>query len=244
LTSNFVCRDEVPIIEAIGAHGRQSQTRFFAGQRESAHEETPMGYLVTIPPHCEVRAHLHGQDQFQVFYPSAGSFYKSTPIDHLILHYVDAYTVYGPFHSADERLEYFTLRARQNELTAYMPEGRDQAAHRKTLQVMVSLPVEWTPSAPRSVSISELITPEADGLAAFTVEAGPHAEITLPDSPGDSPRYVLILDGSVVGTKESGQALRFEPHRTPADNVTAGPEGVRLLALHYPNPPTALREYN
>jgi hypothetical protein len=244
VTSNFVCRSEVPVIESIGPNGRQFLNRFFAGQRDYTHDEAPMGYLVTMPSHCEGRAHLHAQDQFQVFYPSAGSFYKGTPIDCVIMHYVDAYTVYGPFHSADEPLEFFTLRARHNDLTAYMPEGRDQAAHRKTRHFMVSLSAQWTPSAPWSINISELIAPEADGLAAFVVEAGPDAEITLPDSPGDSPRYVLVLNGSVVGAKDSGQALRYEPRRTREDMVTAGTGGVRLITFHYPDPPTPLRDYN
>jgi hypothetical protein len=244
VTSTFVCRAEVPVTERTGPDGTQLRNRFFTGQRSYVADDSPMGYLVTFPPHYQGQAHLHAQDQFQVFYPSAGAIYKKTPIDSVLLHYVDAFTVYGPFFSGEQLLEFFTLRARYNDLTAYMPEGRDQVAHRKTRQFMVPLPASWDAPKVGSVSVSELIASEADGLAAFLVEAGPNTAITLPDSPGDSPRYTLVLDGSVVGASQPGQALRYEARRTQGDKITAGPDGIRLVTMHYPDPPTPLRVAN
>lgn len=239
MTSTFVCRAEVPVTERTAPDGTRLRNRFFTGQRSRVAGDSPMGYLVTFPPHYEGRAHLHAQDQFQVFYPSAGAIYKKTPIDSFLLHYTDAFTVYGPFFSGEQPLEFFTLRARHNDLTAYLPEGRDQVAHRKTRQFMVSLPVSWHAPEAGSASVGELIAAEADGLAAFLVEAGPDTAITLPDSPGDSPRYALVLNGS-VGASQPGQALRYEAKRTKGDKITAGPGGIRIVTMHYPDPPTPL----
>jgi hypothetical protein len=241
VTSTFVCRAEVPVTERSFPDGTRLCNRFFAGQRSYVADDSPMGYLVTFPPHYHGRAHLHAQDQFQVFYPSVGAMYKKTPIDSFLLHYVDAFTVYGPFFSGEQSLEYFTLRARYNDLTAYMPEGRDQAVHRKTRQFTVSLPTSWNAPEVGAVSVGELIASEGDGLAAFLVEAGPNTTITLPDSPGDSPRYTLVLDGTVEGASQPGQALRYEAKRTKGDRIAAGPDGTRIVTMHYPDPPTPLR---
>ena len=239
MTSTFVCRAEVPVTERSGPDGTRLRNRFFAGQRSYVADESPMGYLVTFPPNYE--GQLHAQDQFQVFYPSVGAIYKKTPIDSFLLHYVDAFTVYGPFFSGEQTLEFLTLRARYNDITAYMPEGRDQVAHRKTRQFMVSLATSWNVPEEGAAIVSELIASEADGLAAFLVEAGPNSPITLPDSPGNSPRYTLVLDGSVDGASQPGQALRYEEKRIKGESVTAGPDGIRMLTMHYPDPPTPLR---
>lgn len=238
----FVRRSDVPAVEMNAPDGTRLLNRFFVGQREHTTPDAPMGYLVTFPPHFGNRAHLHAQDQFQVFYPSRGALYKGKPIDSLILHYVDAFTVYGPFASGEEPLEFLTLRARHNELTAYMPEGRDRAAHRKTRHFTLSLPAEWESPAAGSVAVAELIAPEPDGLAAFLVEAGADAVVNLPESPGDSPRYTLVLDGSVAGVGGTGQMLRFEARRTGDATLVAGPQGVRMVTMHYPDPPTPMRE--
>src|SRR4051794_15043347 len=87
----------------------------------------PQAFLVAMPPNNTGRAHFHASDQFQVFFPAEpGSVFQRTPMEKVFVHYADAYTVYGPFSSGQGGLEFFTLRAHGSDVTAYMPESREQ----------------------------------------------------------------------------------------------------------------------
>ncbi|HEX9506417.1 MAG TPA: hypothetical protein VGA62_10480, partial [Acidimicrobiia bacterium] len=50
-------------------------------------------------------------NQFQVFFPAPGAWYKRRSLHSVLVHYVDAFVTYGPFGSADQPLEFYTLRA-------------------------------------------------------------------------------------------------------------------------------------
>ena len=65
----------------------------------------------------------------------------------VMIHYADAYSTYGPFSSGDGELDYFTLRAVGDPVTAYMPGSRHLRAPSRGRHFHHVLPMQ-TPERP------------------------------------------------------------------------------------------------
>jgi hypothetical protein len=195
----------------------------------------PEAFLVDFPAQSRTGAHFHSCDQFQVFFPASGAWYKNRPVDRIVVHYVDAYTTYGPFGTADEPMAYYTLRAKPSTITGFMPAARDR----------------WVPGGKRrnlTVDVdpqdgAEVIAPQPDGLAASILVAAPYAEAELAPTPTISGgQYVLVLHGELVLDRRN-LGPRTLGWRSPGDGesrVMAGANGCALLVLQFPGQaPTA-----
>lgn len=85
----------------------------------------PQAYLVrqSAP---ELGAHFHEVDQFQVVVDGAGTLGRD-PVRRGVLHYADAYTVYGPIRTGPGGgLAYLTLRLEPTTGLNPMPAGREK----------------------------------------------------------------------------------------------------------------------
>jgi hypothetical protein len=125
------------------AHGsgieEHAMGREYFGRSEEV-RAGPRGFLVErTPTESTVPAHFHSTDQFQVFFPSAGAWYQRQRIETPLLHYADAYLVYGPFGSGSEPLCFFTLCPVASTITGYMPGARDKLIRRGRRHVKVDL---------------------------------------------------------------------------------------------------------
>src|SRR5439155_12662679 len=92
----------------------------YLGMTSSRHigPEAFMGDLVNHT----TRHHFHPVDSFNLFWGAEGAEFEGREIPKVLLHYSDAYGVYGPFSCTDEKMQCFTLRPEPSAFTAYMSD--------------------------------------------------------------------------------------------------------------------------
>jgi len=236
----FVDHHDSVYSEKLNRRGKlQRQYDYFA--KESAHQFGPEAFLVDFGPDRVTGAHFHSVDQFQIFFGAPGGLYQRHQIPGVELHYADAFHTYGPFSAADERIKFFTLRPCQGQFRGEMPAERDKLRYQGRRGIHVDLdPLMAVVATPGEVSAHDVIPREADGLAATLFIAGADAEIRPPSAAGTSGVYLCVLAGEVdagdgpVGPLALGWTLQGEDSRP----LRCGPDGARVLAMSYPDPPT------
>jgi hypothetical protein len=204
----------------------------------------PQGFLVEMTPRSLGRAHYHPVDQFQVFFGAPGATYQKQPVPPAMVHYSDAFTPYGPFAAGEEGLSFFTLRARANQRIHYMPESREdlkqeKAARRGRRSLHADVPParEGEILAPGATAVEALIQPQADGMAAYLLKAGPGARITAPDPRQSGGQYLCVVDGAVVrdGHAYGRRSLGWVAADEPAPELAAGAEsGFAVVVMQFP----------
>jgi hypothetical protein len=206
----------------------------------------PQAFLIeTYPPNSETGAHFHSTDQFQIFFPAPGAYYQRTEIRTPLLHYSDAYTTYGPFGTGEAPMSMYTLRRQASTITGYMPKDRDKLVRRgwRNVHADLGLALE-AQTTPGSSSVSTLIEPQEDGLAAYLITAGSGtAAAALPeDHDRATAQYLYVLEGQlVVGDRVFGpRSLGWRTLDTPMPAL-ASPEdsGFSLLVLQFPTESTS-----
>jgi hypothetical protein len=205
----------------------------------------PEGFLVDLPPAKGVRPHFHPVDQFQVMFGDGTATYGREVMPHVLVHYTDGNTVYGPFASAAQRLQFFTLRAEPTGVTSFMPESRGdlppnlRGDHRLAdIDALLAVPL---PSA-GEVTLTQLFGGELDRSGAALLSAGPSAAVALP--PAATPgRYCVVVAGHLVdnhgrtyGQRSLGWTQPDDVGRPVAGRVerlVAGHDGCRALLLQF-----------
>ncbi|MPZ25864.1 MAG: hypothetical protein GEV12_05285 [Micromonosporaceae bacterium] len=205
-------------------------------------EPGPYGFLVTMPRRNVINPHFHHVDQFQLFYGSPGANYKGAEIapDQLLLHYADAYSTYGPIHSGEQPLEFFTLRARLDRGIGYIPKDRDRlvrtSRHRNIYRDHPLAPGPDTPA------LDVIIEPDADGIAAYRLRGQPGEIMSPPSAAGTGGQYCLLVNGAVTyqDRQYGPRSLAWIGPDTPAPSLVADPDrGADLIVMQFPKPPNA-----
>jgi len=192
-----------------------------------------------------IRSHFHPIDQFQIFFGVPGATYLSRQVPLIMLHYTDAYSVYGPFTAKEEPMNFFSMRAERNTFIAFMPEDRDKLAwkgKRNLDRGFEHLSSSEFPEASRT-RCEAIWERDEDGFEASAILAGPGATMTLPDTEGSSGQYIVVIDGSVEhdGKKFGFKSLGWQGAFEGSQDLVAGPEGARVFALRYPFPSTCVQ---
>jgi hypothetical protein len=202
------------------------------------------GFLVHMPAGDTIGAHFHRIDQYQLFFGNDTGTYQRTPLaaGSAMIHYTDAYTVYGPFSSGSEPLDFFTLRVVGDPVTEYMPEGRAKQIHRGTRHVTGWIQIEGTADLdPGSVVTSEILVGEGeDDFSCMLVRAGAGAHFELPRV-GTGPQYACVVSGAgrTDGCTIQPKALGWIPAGAPLPNVEASDEsGVELVVMQFAAAPS------
>jgi hypothetical protein len=238
----WVGADQTRLVELIGTSGEvKARNHVYFGESAGAAGDGPQSFMVEHPIGRVGTAHFHNVDQYQVFYPSPGATYKNSPITSPIFHYTDAYTVYGPYAGgAEQPLRSLTLRALHSQVTAYVPQDRDQLPKARAPRRHVTIALGPAADLPAGqMSTRALIEPDTDGLAAFVVEAGPGAVVDVPRDLSGGGQFSCVLDGAVVedGRSIGVDAVGWELHPA-AETFTAGADGMRVLVMRFPDPPS------
>jgi len=201
---------------------------------------SPQAFLVErLPAYRTVRAHFHPVDQFQIFFPAPGVWYKRGPIQDVTVHYADAFVTYGPFGSKEMPMSFFTLRSEATGQTSYMPDsihdlprivprGRNVEAHVRV------------PSGPglRGSHKDELIPPAKDGLSAYVLNLGPELPVETSVSSRSVGQYYYVLAGSVTtsGREYADRSLGWRPPDLGfSGDVVSGPDGCSVLVMQFPS---------
>ena len=167
--------------------------------------------------------------------------FQKDPIGPVVVHYTDAYSPYGPFNSGtDDDLGFFTLRAKADSITAYMPESRDRLIRkaRRTLHAQVGTSGDEASLPAGAAGIEPVIEPHEDGMAAFLMKAGPGEKLQGPALSSHSlGQYYCVVAGAVVqdGKVFERKSLAWGSRDEPAPELAAGADrGFEVLVMQFP----------
>lgn len=201
----------------------------------------PMAFLVEQTPNSTTAAHFHRSDQFQLFVGGDGEIEGKT-VHPVTLHFAAAYSAYGPIVAGPDGVNYFTLRNGWDPGARWMPDNRSElrqaGRQHRTLVVEPWANASATSLAALSkVETATLISPESDGLAAWSIRVPPGSRYQGADPATGAGQYWLILDGGCV----AGEArlaryscLFLSPDESPL-SIQSEREGVALIVMQYPH---------
>jgi hypothetical protein len=208
----------------------------------------PEAFLGDLGHNHKTRNHFHPVDSFQLFWGGHGSEFEGHEIPRVLLHYSDAYGVYGPFSTTEENMQCFTLRPESSAFTAYMidPDRREFVPGRRNHDSNVEPLLAEEPPNGATVTTHTLMAAKDDGLAAYLLTAGHEAQIPaeLVSSPDSSGSYACVLSGELDwgGTRYGLRSLAWVPPNSdiPALRAYHGADGpLRLVVMHFPSPLTS-----
>jgi len=198
-------------------------------------KEGPTCFLVEQAPNSIVEPHFHQADQFQVFVAGEGTLGKHAIVP-VVVHYVNAFTPYGPIKSHGDGIHYFTLR------NGYDPGARFLPGAIKELPRIPRRHATSKPSplgrgpGPSGTEWSNLLEGEPGGLAAYHVKlAGSHTQSVGGDIAAGGEFWVVLRGSLELGTKTLPAfscLYRCADEQRPAAH--AGCEGAELVVLQFP----------
>ena len=215
--------------------------------KTSPHHIGPEAFCGDLGPNRGTRNHFHPVDSFQLFWGAAGAEFEGRDIPKNLVHYSDAYGVYGGFSTAEERIQCFTLRPVPSAFTAYMDDPNRRVFVPGCRNYDADVEPLLNADAPTGADVvtHTLIAPESDGLAAYFVEAGPQGVIT-PDllaAPNTSGSYVCVLEGELEwdGATFGPRSLAWFPPNAelPSLRPIPGSGPLRVVAMLFPSPMTS-----
>jgi hypothetical protein len=196
---------------------------------------SPTVFLIEQPPGATISAHLHHNNQFQVFIHGGGKIGPRS-LDPVTVHYAGAYTAYGPLVAGPEGLHYFTLRTvcERGAILVRNAEGKWPDGPRRHA---TSKPVGvFDPASLRALSqpATTVVLPQAeDGLAATSTVLPPHGVMPLVEIGAGEGVFLVLLSGSIELAGE--RLLADESIYLSKDEafpvIVAGEAGAQLLAL-------------
>src|SRR5690606_18200984 len=198
----------------------------------------PQAFLVEQAPDSTILPHFHVQNQFQVIVAGEGRLGKHS-VAPVSVHYAAAHTPYGPIVSGGNGLSYFTLRDGFDSGARFMPEARNELKKvRRRFLLVGDVTVEEAHRRRdrRGAVATALTEPEADGLSAMLVRAGPGAEVEGPDPCAGGGQYHLVLAGEIRHGDEAFpvNSCLFVGSDEPPLRIVAGDDGLDLLVLQFP----------
>jgi len=222
----------------VNQEGRENWiSRYFVATREEPAQ--PMGFLVEKKAHDVVYPHFHDVNQFQVIVGGYGKLGRF-PVRPFSMHYTNGFTGYGPITGEDEGIAFFTLRNRWDSGAKYLPKQRSEMKPApKRVRMAVNLPLsdEVARQARRDTALETLIEPEADGLASWFLRVPPGGKMEGPSPEAGGGQYVIVAGGTLEHADRAfGRlALGYVPTEAGPLPVQAGPDGVELLVMQFPD---------
>jgi hypothetical protein len=198
-------------------------------------KEGPTCFLVEQAPNSIIEPHFHQADQFQVFVAGEGALGKHN-IAPVVVHYVNAFTPYGPIKSHGDGIHYFTLRNGYDPGARFLP-GAVKELPRVPRRHATSKPSPLgREPGPSGTEWTNLLEGEPDGLAAYHVSlAGGHAQ-SIGGEKAAGGEFWLVLGGSLeLGAKTlpAYSCLHRSAHEE-RPVAHAGREGAELMVLQFP----------
>jgi hypothetical protein len=186
---------------------------------------SPTGFLFEQHPDTVVRAHCHGQNQFQVFVEGTGQI-GGHEVGALTVHYAGAYTGYGPILAGPEGLKYMTLRPVFESGAIFMDDSRGRlpkGPKRGATVGPIAVPDTASLNALTHVDEEELVKAGPDGLA-VTMTLIPSGQAAEQREGGAAAgRFLFVAAGAV-----RLDGARLEPWETAY--VTEDEDLVPLIA--------------
>jgi hypothetical protein len=227
----------------VGNINSGSTQRYFLGVKGQL-LPGPEAFLARSAEGHETDSHFHRIDQFQIMFGAPGAYYQRSPLPCALLHYTDAYSVYGPFGAGpDAPMSFFTLRGTPSDIHASMPKDREHLLYRGDRHHQINLEPLLSDPAPLdgATSLDILVPEEPDGLAAYLMRIGPGAaQVAPPKGELRTGRYTIVLEGELVceGRSFGPKSVGWSTGETSEILFGAGPMGAAVALLHMPFPAT------
>lgn len=199
-----------------------------------AGELGPNAFLVEQGPGLSIRTHFHLNSQWQVFVSGTGLLGRK-PVKPFVVQYVAPQTGYGPIIAGPDGLRYMTLRPSPQSGALYLPDAR-ALLNLKAPKLQVtsaSLLPDGNSSTP---TVVDMITPQADGLAAWMIHIPATKSVAPPAHPGGLARYYLVVSGSMIASDQTlgPLSLAWVSDNDMAMPLEAGENGLDVIAMQFP----------
>lgn len=202
----------------------------------------PQAFLAHLHPDDVVPAHFHQIDQFQVLFGAPGARYQRTeiPAGTVVVHYTDAFSVYGPITCGAAGLDFFTLREQGHSYTGYMPAARADLVRRGRRNVHHAfVPSEISPLVTRGGS--ELVLVADDDDLRVTVGAANQGELVpVAAFASGAGQFYVVVEGEVLDRDErrfGPTSLAWVPPGEPGLGLRAASPVAQILTLQFPHRP-------
>ncbi len=217
--------------------GRESWvSRFFTATADEPKQ--PVAFLVEKKAHGIVPPHFHEVNQFQVIVEGHGKLGKAEARPFTV-HYTNGFTGYGPITAEEEGISFFTLRNQFDSGAKYFPQDRPlmkPAPKRHRMPSPLNLSDAENLRHRQSEALETVIEPEADGLAAWLLRAGPDQTVQAPSPAQGGGQYFIVAAGSLIYKGESLPSLScvYVSTDEAAMELQAGPDGLEVLITQFP----------
>lgn len=200
---------------------------------------SPTIFLVEQPPGSVLPPHFHRNNQFQVVVRGDGTLGPHS-VGPGTVHYAGAYTGYGPLIAGADGLEYFTIRAVEEQGATFLPIPREQIRRGPRIQAHGLPHAALDSGALRDLEAplreNLLASDRPSGPEAFALKLPPHELIAAPAARGAG-QFQLLLAGSIIMGVE--QLSRWESRYVPVGAAVqpwqAGNQGAHVLVLNLPS---------
>lgn len=212
-------------------------------------EGGPHAFLVEQSPEVALPPHFHLTDQFQVVLAGSGMLGRSHALEPLTVHYSRAKTAYGPIVAGSQGLCYLTLRPRVEYGAHYLSDPQtvvDRLAPKFQTTSRAVLPATAGELASAlAASQTEMIPPDASGMAVWLSRLPAGAPLTLPLQQPPAGRFHVVTGGSAVVQGETlpPWSCIWMSASESSSQVVAGAQGGELLTLQFPESSTAVPLY-
>lgn len=204
-------------------------------------EGGPHAYLVEQLPDVVLPPHFHMTEQFQVVLAGSGQLGRSHALVPLTVHYARGKTAYGPIVADSVGLSYLTLRPHTEYGAHYLSDPKTVVDRRApkfhtTSSAVLPATADELASA-QTASQTEVITPDANGLAVWLSRLPVGAPLTAPAQERPADRFYVVTGGSVVLQGETlvPWSCVWMSANEPSTQIVAGLQGAELLTLQFPD---------
>lgn len=191
---------------------------------------SPTVSLISQPAGCVLEAHMHRENQFQVFVGGSGTLGPHA-VRPVCVHYSGAYTGYGPLVAGPEGLQYFTIRPAYDTWMIPVSRARGQMPRGPKRHALVEVV-----ATPGESSLATLLPLAADGLGVQRWQTPDASLLAIPHLETGCGTFVLVLAGACKVAETVMERLEscFISSSEPGGLLAACEGGVDVLFLHCP----------
>jgi hypothetical protein len=194
-----------------------------------------------------IGAHSHEVDEFQILLGKPGAKFQGRDVPPLLLHYSDAFAIYGPLEGGEIPFHLIQLRTKPIDNAKggawgdfRLPDDRDLMPYvsERHEEAVVPETSEHESLDHGDLKSETIIGPAADGLGSVLITAGHGTVFTLPSPKDTSGQFVYVANGTVeLGDRSYGEGTIGWQEREEAEaDLTAGESGCRVVLMRFPYP--------
>lgn len=202
----------------------------------------PQSLCTDMAPGEVILAHFHCVSQFQV-YASGAALLGRSPVQPIIVHYLDHHTAYGPITASAQGFSFFAMRQLTDSGPIYLekPGYKEQlrpGPRRSPLSEPLVLSTEPVLENRTAASWERVFAeaPWEDGLDAHLLRLGKDMREPGLDPSAAGGYYLFVVNGSLVreGRDYPRWSMIMGQPGDAREDICAGDKGVEVLVMQFP----------